>query len=177
MSFFFGVTLGDDVHAQVSAVMAEAQVRVPARWLRPEKLHLTLAFVGQLDLHRQQALGANAGEVCATQAPLALQLEGVGGFVTARAPSLLWLGVAPSDALSSFRARLVAALALEDTAPWQPHLTLARSRTPAAFADLEAELAGFRSAPFTVRTLCLFENTHAFFGARASWPLAGGPSR
>lgn len=110
------------------------------RSVDPATLHLTLAFLGELD---EAAIGA-ATEVTETAAretaPVTLTLGRLGVFGAPDAPRVIWLGLADDMArLYALQRRLAQALAARGFPPevrrYSPHLTLAR---PKGRLDAEA---------------------------------------
>jgi len=111
------------------------------RWIAPERLHLTLAFIGALPESLMQSLDQELGKI--HFAPFELELNRIGTF----SRRTLWLGCEPPPGLQQLhRAVHLALQALEikvDPRPYQPHITLAYSRTALAeplIAQLEREL-------------------------------------
>jgi len=91
------------------------------------RIHLTLAFLGEVDEARMPAAGEAAASVhCA---PFQVRLDGIGSFAGARVAWAGMSGEAPS-ALLELQATLAAALASSGFAleerPFAPHATLAR---------------------------------------------------
>lgn len=124
---FIGLELPGDVREALSRIARD----VPgARWVRPEQLHITLAFLGNVDAARQARLRDALQDVRLT--PFALQLRGAGTFGGAR-PRVLWAGlVEVPAALRRLHADVSAAIQdaglVADPAPFHPHVTLARLR-------------------------------------------------
>lgn len=175
MSFFLAVDPDAAVRSAVAEVLARVSTAVPATWLPPEKLHVTVLFLGD---HRPDD-GAALRAIAGATAPFTLTLVGAGTFETARAPSVLWLGIGGAlPALTALQARAVAQLGAlapepERTRPYTPHLTLARGKRPGHFADLLPTLEAWRSEPFLVDHLTLYESAHGRFTALDSAPLTG----
>jgi 2'-5' RNA ligase len=175
MSFFVAVDPSDVVRAAVGDEIQRRSALTPATWLPPEKLHVTLLFLGD----RRPPLGAALATIAAATSRFSLGLRGAGAFETARAPSVLWLGVGGQlDALASLRERLVEAFRevappTELQRPFVPHLTLARSKRPGHFDAILRELERFESPPFTVDCLTLYESSHGRFTALERAPLTG----
>ena len=102
------------------------------RWVRPEQLHVTLVFVGDV----ADDVAATIVNVMRRDIPLRpfhIEFAGFGVFPARGAPRALWLGVRKgADAVLALQQRLAARLhevgvAAEDRA-FTPHLTLARWR-------------------------------------------------
>ena len=133
------------------------------RWVRPENVHLTLKFLGDI---REEALGdlrAALEKVCAGHAPFDVEVAGLGAFPSAQRARILWAGVrgAGFEELRSLAADLddaIASLGFErEERPYTPHLTLGRVRGQPGNLDPlpeDAENSGFR-----VRQVELVEST------------------
>ena len=147
MRLFAAIDLSDEARAAIAAEQAAivSSLGDSARGLkvvRPEHMHLTLAFAGDVT----DAVGAAIVESMGleiVQAPFELAFGGVGTFPPRGAPRILWLGViAGADAVITLHAsvarRFEAAGAHLDRRPLQPHLTLARWRHPAGSFRLNA---------------------------------------
>ena len=108
-----------------------------ARWTPPERLHLTLFFIGEVDDERARAVeGALAG---VPGPPAPVRIGGLGAFPSRRAARVLVATVEPHPALEALHFRIAHALGPLDTEaerrpspgrtlPFRPHLTLARLR-------------------------------------------------
>jgi 2'-5' RNA ligase len=158
-------------------VVAVSALRGPgASWVPPERLHLTLAFLGEVSDHVAARVADRLGEAVRDVAPFSLRIAGGGAFPRPARPRVLWAGVAGDvDALASL-ARVVRRAARSagadvERAPYVPHVTVARVRArdydgTAAVATL-ADVAG---EPWAVTEVVLLCST---LGPRPSYdPLA-----
>lgn len=122
------------VREALLAVMAGVE---GARWQTDNQLHLTLAFLGEVDRHGLEA--ATEALATVTALPLDLALAEFGTFDTSRPGRIgtLWIGVeevrrpgldpGPLSALSqSIRSALRRAGLTPDPRKFGPHITLAR---------------------------------------------------
>ena len=172
VSFFVAIDLDAPVRAQATELMAGLSARVPAKWLRPDKLHCTLRYLGHPSDETLGALQAPLALVASRHSPFSLELAGAGTFVTARAPSVLWLGVAGAlDGLRALRREVSAACGSDDQTPYVPHVTLARGQDALAFEALATELQAFRSPPFRIEALTLYESVDHVYRPVWSHPL------
>jgi 2'-5' RNA ligase len=104
------------------------------RWARPESIHLTLRFLGEVDPELDRRSRETWRAVAARSRPFRIRLGGAGRFPPRGAPRILWLGteeVEPGDALAELAEAVErAARELgwpEERRPFRPHLTLARA--------------------------------------------------
>ena len=178
---FIAIALPDGVKDALARQIAYLRKRLPAsvRWVPAESLHLTLAFLGELDDARL-AEAEQATEVAAREAsPFALHLTRPGSFGPARSPRVLWAGVSGAGAdlaaLGNAQARLAAGLELRDfppeERPFSPHLTLARIKEPLpdeVGRGLPTLLAAVpaQHAAWKVRELCVMKSERLPAGAR-----------
>lgn len=113
-----------------------------ARWLEAAQLHLTLAFLGDVDDALAEAVERALAGVEAEPVPLAL--TALGAFPNRRSPRVLVAGVTASPALLDLQRRVVDALLRAGVTlasrPFRPHLTLARLKhsDPRAVGDFLA---------------------------------------
>ncbi len=126
---------------------------LPVKWVRPDGLHLTLKFLGEVpDAQEAELLGALA-QAARNGNPgpdrsLALALGGFGAFPDARQPRVVWVGVAPEPALELLQHRVERAFAPlgypVEGRPFRPHLTLGRATRAARTRDFQgmAEVLG-----------------------------------
>lgn len=149
------------------------------RWAAVEGLHLTLAFLGELDDDRL-ADAEQAAVVAAREgAPFALRLTHLGSFGPAHSPRVIWAGVSGNpdalSALGNLQVRLTSELEMRgfppEERPFAPHLTLARVNEPLppeTARELPALLAAAASerADFTVREICVMKSERLRTGAR-----------
>jgi len=119
---------------------------LPVKWVRPEGLHLTLKFLGDVDDAREPSLRAALGQVGG--GPVSLHIEGLGAFPDFRRPRIVWAGVAPDPALELLQHRVEQVFAPlgfpTEARAFRPHLTLGRAgreARPHDFTGLEDALA------------------------------------
>lgn len=136
------------------------------RWIKPENVHLTLKFLGDVREEALENLRAVVGEACAGHSSFDVGLAGLGAFPSARRARILWVGVDEgSEALISLAADVDGALAPlgfeRENRPYTPHLTLGRVRDRPAALDLPDP----RKLGFQVRHVELVKSTLTERGA------------
>ena len=151
----------------------------------PERLHLTVRFIGDVDDDRRGAIAAALAPPLAV-APFDLTLAGVGAFPPTGAPRVLWAGV--DDGRESTAARSSARSATGSTAsasrlrsaPYSPHLTLARVRDADGLRSpcaARRRCGSRRSARRRVDAITLFESRLSPKGPTYTCPCSGRCSR
>jgi RNA 2',3'-cyclic 3'-phosphodiesterase len=129
---FLAVGIPDQQRERMAPFLATCQALVPAfRWVAPDSWHLTLRFLGGVDRNRLEALAADLRAVSVE--PFPVRFDGVGSFGRGSAVRVVWLGLAAgSEELGRLAAEIEARCAAEgfeaEARPYNPHLTLARSR-------------------------------------------------
>ncbi|RME47375.1 MAG: RNA 2',3'-cyclic phosphodiesterase [Chloroflexi bacterium] len=101
------------------------------RWVRPEGIHLTLKFLGNVPAVRIEAIGDGVARAVAGIRPFTVTAEGLGVFPNWRRPRVIWVGVGgDTDQLLALQERVEQAMAELGFEPegrrFHPHLTLGR---------------------------------------------------
>ncbi|MEM9291851.1 MAG: RNA 2',3'-cyclic phosphodiesterase [Acidobacteriota bacterium] len=177
MRLFVAIDLPDSVRQALRQRLGEQRRDdgfPKARWVRSERFHWTLSFLGEVVADRQaeavlDPLAAALREAVDRHRACTLRVAGAGSFPTSGAARVLWLGVEESrpGALAALAGDLAAAVE-----PWaeprrgrkgsfKPHLTVARCRPPWPRRAVERFLSGwkgFRGESFPVREVVLYES-------------------
>lgn len=149
-----------------------------ARWQDDAQLHLTLAFIGEVDRPMAEDIAAALASIRAT--PFAIELEGVSSFGRDGRPNSLWAGarlIEPLDRLRlAVERRLTRAGAPFDHRAFRPHVTVARlSRTAWPIDRWLVDHASLRLPTFTAESFGLYESSLGAGGAiyeeAARYPL------
>src|SRR5438874_1113699 len=99
MRLFYAIMLPNDVSEIVSAEQKAVRDQIGPhgiRWESPEKLHITLRFLGDVPPEKLEAV-KSAGRVAALRSgPFELRLRGLGTFPQRRPARVIWLGAESS---------------------------------------------------------------------------------
>lgn len=137
MRLFVAVDLDDAARAAIAGVQkrvaaAMGESRSNVKWARPDRMHLTLVFLGEIADARVPAI-VDAVSRDVTASPFDVAFDGVGVFPPRGAPKVVWVGVTAGareliDLQHALAARLAPLGVALDARPFQPHLTLGRWR-------------------------------------------------
>lgn len=141
MRTFIALDLPSDFALSVAEVQTQLATCMEARYVSPRYLHLTLAFLGELDTSQQLSAARKAIELASANfAPVSLHPEGLGAFGNAD-DATVWMGVSPTPALMNLAKSVRSELSNKgipfDQKPFRPHITLAR-HAKAERIDLKA---------------------------------------
>ena len=128
--------------AQASQQLARQLPAGSVRWVKPERMHLTLRFLGDTAVTQLPALAAQLDELAARHAPFNLRLDKLGCFPHCKRPRVIWAGLTGNvAALSTLKqdldARLVSLGWEEEERPFQAHLTLGRVKNSRAVSQVK----------------------------------------
>jgi len=100
------------------------------KWVKPENLHITLAFLGNLPVEEISLLCDIITNVSKTNSPFEINLEGLGFFPNIRQPKVFWIGINRSASLFDLKRQIDVKLQQAginyDKKPFSPHITIAR---------------------------------------------------
>ncbi len=139
-----------------------------ARWVPAAQIHLTLAFLGEVEEARVEQLRAELALIHLP--PFSLTLTGLGCFPNRQKPRVLWVGLKPQPqllALVTAVQRTLRACDLPlDERPFSAHITLARLKHPAGREREEFFAQPLSAFPaFPVHDFILFESRLTPHGA------------
>ncbi|HSM01539.1 MAG TPA: RNA 2',3'-cyclic phosphodiesterase [Acidimicrobiia bacterium] len=169
MRVFAAVPLDDETRHRLAHLVSDHVVEMPGRAVPPEKWHLTLRFLGELeeaevDLIRHALDDADLGEAF----PMAWGR--LGAFPRSSRASVLWIGVARgeeplSDVAAAVDDALESAGFDPEDRPFRPHLTIARMRPP---EDVRPVVRGdpFPDVAMRIDRVTLYQSRLGAGGAR-----------
>lgn len=119
---------------------------------RPERLHLTLEFLGDTPSERLNELCAAVDRAVSPLHPFAFHIAGVGFFGTPEHPRVIWAGVDPASPPLIFLQKTLHSSIKElrftfEDRPYVPHLTLGRIRAGRGLGDLTRLVDSLKGEP------------------------------
>lgn len=167
MRTFIAIELPDEIKAFLTDRIERLRATgAKASWVKPEAMHLTLRFLGDLDSDPVARIRKLLAEGYADVPAFTLKVAGMGAFPNRRRPGVVWAGVEPAEGTLA-QAQAVAeqaALAIglaPETKPFHPHLTLARVKDPAQGRILAEQVPWdepFDTGSFPVTGVILFSS-------------------
>lgn len=134
MRSFVALELPSPVKEAAAQVLRELKrADVDVKWVKPEALHVTLKFLGEVDQDQTPAIVAAMDRACAGRPALELAALGCGAFPGLNRPQVVWLGL---EGQVQEMAQLAAAVEQEmaglgfapENRPFKAHVTLGRLR-------------------------------------------------
>lgn len=132
---FISINIPDELKKEAKALQEMfKKCDADVRWTRPEAMHLTLKFLGNIEEKQIEEIKIILKEI-ALQTPLInIKLNGAGVFPNQKLPRVLWVDVIENDGiLDNLQKRMDAELSKigfeKEKRGFKPHLTLGRVRS------------------------------------------------
>jgi len=133
---FVAVEIDEAIITRLSTVQQHLRgVGAQVSWVRPEGMHLTLKFLGNVPEHRLPEITHALETAVLSASPFRLSVIGVGGFPNLSRMRVVWAGIAQgAEALCALAAAVDQQLATvgfpREERPFSPHITLGRVKAP-----------------------------------------------
>ena len=157
MRLFLGVFPPPTVQHEIFETLSNSPGAPRLGWTSPERLHITLAFLGEVEGGEAEALVSMLGSFEPYPTRVEVELAGLGGFPDPLRARVLFLGVRGGEAhLRAWQRSLVDALPPSlrprEKSPFHPHLTLARPRRSLSRAEIDALEGTLGGSPWSFRS-------------------------
>lgn len=176
---FVAAPIESEARHRIAHLLGERITDLPGRAVAPEKWHLTLRFLGDIDDLAYDRLVACLDEAD-LGGPIGLRWAGLGAFPKATKATVLWVGLDHGESELHELEQTVdeaidrAGFAPEDR-PFNPHLTLSRVQPPEDLRDLIARVEPLHVS-MTLDRIVIYESHLGRGGARYE-PLEEFPLR
>ncbi len=179
MRAFIAIELPDAVTEMLRAVRDELSKKAGKEdgvsWAKPENIHLTLKFLGEIEPSRVEDIYGELKKAAEGIEPFHLSAGGVGGFPGLKSPRVIWVGIKESMELKQLHGNIEERLCRlgfeKEGRPFQPHLTLCRIRSSdagRAAGKAAMELKEAADIVFKTDSFALFESELNPKGAKYS---------
>ncbi len=153
MRAFVGIPVGEatrDVLVRVQEALRRADADV--RWVRPEGIHLTLKFLGEIDEEQAGRLGDLLSAEVARWPRMSLEVAGIGAFPERGEPRVVWAGCRGDLSKLAGLAQAVERAADQvgvprERLPFVAHLTIGRVKSGRNAKRLRAAIENQREVP------------------------------
>jgi RNA 2',3'-cyclic 3'-phosphodiesterase len=143
---FIAIELAPDILKaleQIQARLRRTEGGAAGRWVKPEGIHLTLKFLGDVPTSKLEDIFQAVYRACEKYQPFSLRVADLGCFPNVRSPHVVWVGVHEETgqlaALQQAVEREVSPLGFPpEGRAFTPHLTLARVREEAGRTQVAA---------------------------------------
>ena len=145
MRAFIAIELPETLREALALEQARFRAVCPdARWTRPEGIHLTLKFLGEISGEQEAQVKKSLGQMERFE-KFTVRARGFGFFPDARRPRVFWAGLEAPAELARLAAKVESAMAAlgfpAENRAFSPHLTLARFKVPRPQPRLQELLA------------------------------------
>lgn len=152
---FIAVEVSSEIRSKAQRLIGKlSESGAKIKWVEPQNLHLTLKFLGDVEMLEMPQICSAVDEAVAGLPPFDLEAIGAGAFPTPQRPRTIWLGIrSGSESLVALHDAVEEKLAplgfRREGRRYVPHLTLGRVRstTPQVSRELAALLETHRQYP------------------------------
>jgi RNA 2',3'-cyclic 3'-phosphodiesterase len=131
---FIAIELPEAVKSALSEFQQELKkCGADVRWVKPESVHLTLKFLGNISEKDVDRIIKSLEGTCRKYTAFNLEISGAGVFPNKKSPRVLWIGVTVNGAFAKLQQEIEDAMASmgfeKENRKFVPHLTLGRCRS------------------------------------------------
>jgi 2'-5' RNA ligase len=131
---FVAIELEDELKTELKRIQESLRgkgIADDVRWVRPEGVHLTLKFLGNVPANRIHEIVPAMADSTEGVEPFSINLAGLACFPSLARPNVIWVGVGgETSALARIQANIETNLTILGYPPekreYTPHLTLGR---------------------------------------------------
>lgn len=165
---FLAIDLPGEERERIADIQARLKGALDGvRWTRPEGIHLTLKFFGDIDENEIASISDIVERTAKGYEGLFLKMGKLGAFPNNRRARVLWLGVeGETDKLASLQGSMEDAFEalgfVRERRSFKPHLTLGRARSSRGMImglpEVMERIRYESAAPFSAEGLTLFKS-------------------
>ena len=139
---FVAIEIPENAKSFLKVIWSDLKkVGADVKWVRPEGIHLTLKFLGEIQADRIPVFKRDLGPVFREFRPFEIRISGMGAFPHLMRPRVIWVGLEdPSGILAPLAQRVEDVFDVhgfkKEKRGFNPHLTLGRVRSVAGRDEL-----------------------------------------
>jgi len=176
MRAFIAIELPARVRDDLSKIQDALKAALPkVSWVKPQNLHLTLKFLGDISPHQLEEIKRIINELSLEFALFKIKLDDLGVFPGLHQARIIWTGISQDILIKQLAGSLETKLAgigiAKEKRDFTSHITIARVKNPLDPADLERELKKakndlvYANLGFNAEGITLFESVLGAGGA------------
>lgn len=171
MRSFIAIELPEITRDSLSRIQEELKASAAdVKWVKPENIHLTLKFLGEIDADQLSKINLILEAVAKEKKSFSLRLSSLGAFPKVDYPRVIWVGIDQGERQTQELAKTLEekieklGIPKEDRA-FSSHITIGRVKSSLGRDKLVSSLKGlqgyFKDNPqeFTVNKITLFKST------------------
>ncbi|MEK6568609.1 MAG: RNA 2',3'-cyclic phosphodiesterase [Candidatus Omnitrophota bacterium] len=94
MRIFIAIKLENEIKDKLSQIQEELKsAQADVRWVKPENIHLTLKFIGEIEEAKIPEILHHLKELASKTKPFILRISTAGAFPGLKSPRVVWVGV------------------------------------------------------------------------------------
>jgi len=139
---FIAIEINDQIKQKISKLISILKKSdTDAKWADEGQMHLTLKFLGNINKDKLLEISDAMSFISNNFKPFAVSFSKIGAFPDTNHPRVIWLGVDKgSENLKILNDKIEATLEklgfVKESRKFEPHLTLARIRSPKNISNL-----------------------------------------
>lgn len=150
---FIAIPIHDEIKRSLGKLIATLRESgADIKWVRPDNLHLTLKFLGNIDDTQVTSITNRLDTIGENNSPFSFKLSGTGTFPGPGRPRVIWVGLKGFEPATGLFREIDDAMADEEfereKRPFSPHITIGRVRSQRGIAKLMEELVKYKDAGF-----------------------------
>lgn len=163
---FIALELTPEIQGQLGQIQEELQKSAAdVKWVRPQGIHLTLRFLGNVSLELIEEIKNVVGQLVKAHQGFEMKITELGAFPKVEHPRVIWVSVEEKGQVAKLvqdlEERLIHLGFLREKRPFKPHLTLGRVRSAHNREQLKKLLRSitFPQKSMQAESVCLFKST------------------
>jgi 2'-5' RNA ligase len=153
MRCFIAIDVPEDIKNSISILIKGINHRAKGiKWVPPEKIHLTLKFLGEIKEERIKEIKDRLDSISSNHRDFDISVSKIGGFPSLKNPNVLWIGIDYSEDLKRLYEDVEDAmfdLGFEkENRKFFPHLTIARMKDKRDIDPIIKSLIAFKDKFF-----------------------------
>jgi len=170
MRSFIAISFPEELKEVLAGIQQELkQSRADVKWVKPENIHLTLKFLGEIKEDLAEKICSVIKKIAQENSSFNLELSGLGAFPKLDSPRVIWLGIDNDRQIVKIAGELEKEMQCLGFAPearrFSSHITLGRARSalnrPALVEQVKSlnQKVSSLKAGCSVERLTLFKST------------------